>query len=96
MLGDQRSAAVPMMWDALTRLGWSDARLGSEMRTDSAAISRLLYGDRKANRRQATKLLALLGIPLEAWDRPTALRRRKHRPVSIVTVAAAHVLEPTG
>lgn len=68
------------MWDALSRLGWSDARLAAEMKADSAAVSRLLYGDRPANRRQAVQLLALLGIPLEAWDRPTSVKRRKHKP----------------
>lgn len=67
------------MWAALARLGWSDARLGAEMRTDSAAVARLLYGDRKANRRQAMTILALLGVPLEAWDFATSVRRRSHR-----------------
>lgn len=75
----QRSAALPLIWDALTRLGWSDARLGAEMHEDSAAVSRLLYGDRKANRQQATKLLTLLGTPLESWDQPCPAKRRKHR-----------------
>lgn len=74
------SAAVPLIWTALRRLGWTDARLGAEMHEDSAAVSRLLYGDRKANRQQAVKLLALLEIPLEAWDLPTMARRRKHEP----------------
>jgi ribosome-binding protein aMBF1 (putative translation factor) len=66
------------MWEAMARLGWSDAQLGAEMKTDSAAVSRLLYGDRKANRRQASQLLTLLGVPLEAWDQATPVRRRKH------------------
>lgn len=97
VLGEQRSAAVPMMWAALARLGWSDARLGAEMRADSAAISRLLYGDRKANRRQASQLLALLGVPLDAWDLPTGVRRRKHRTVSVeVSVPLGHELKATG
>lgn len=67
-----------MIWDALSRKRWSDARLGAEMKEDSAAISRLLYGDRKANRQQAMKLHELLGTPFEAWDQPCPVRRRRH------------------
>ncbi len=75
----QPSAALPLIWAALEERGWSDARLGAEMREDSAAVSRILYGDRKANRQQATKLLALLGIPLDSWDQPCPVKRRRHR-----------------
>ncbi len=78
-LGLQASAAVPLIWAALESREWSDARLGAEMREDSAAVSRLLYGDRKANRQQAAKLLGLLGIPLESWDAPCPVKRRRHR-----------------
>ncbi len=84
-----------MMWTALARLGWSDARLGTEMLADSAAVSRLLYGDRKANRRQATQLLSILGIPLDAWDHPTTVRRRKHCAAS-VEASVGHELKATG
>jgi hypothetical protein len=78
-LGTQRSAALPLIWDALERQGWSDARLSAEMGEDTAAVSRLLYGDRKANRKQSVKLHELLGIPFSAWDEPTALKRRRHQ-----------------
>jgi ribosome-binding protein aMBF1 (putative translation factor) len=78
-LGLRASAAVPLIWSALEDRGWSDARLGAEMREDSAAVSRLLYGDRPANRQQAVKLYTMLGIPLESWDQPCPVRRRKHR-----------------
>lgn len=88
-LGLQKSAALPLMWGALARLGWSDARLGAEMHEHSAAVSRLLYGDRKANRQQATKLLFLLGTPLESWDQPCPVRRRVHSSVSIAHGRAA-------
>ena len=79
LLGPQRSAALPFIWAALDRLDWSDAKLGAEMREDSAAVSRILYGDRKANRQQAAKLLTLLEIPLESWDAPCPVKRRRHR-----------------
>ncbi len=58
--------------------GWSDARFAKEIEEETSIASRLLYGDRKANRQQAVKLHALLSIPFEAWDQPTKLRRRKH------------------
>lgn len=77
------SAAVPLIWEALRKRGWTDAKLGAEMREDSAAISRLLYGDRPANRRQAAWLFTQLGIPLEAWEESCSLKRRKHLPVVI-------------
>jgi len=94
VLGSQRSAAVPLIWEALAARGWSDARLGAEMREDSGAISRLLYGDRKANRHQLTWLFENFGIPLGAWDEPCPVRRRKHvppRPISSTNLAAAVV-----
>ena len=72
-----------MIWKALAERGWSDARLGAEMREDSAAVSRLLYGDRKANRQQAAVLLRLIGIPLEAWDEPSPVKRRDQRSASV-------------
>lgn len=90
MLGRQRSAAVVLIWKAIERQGWSDARLAAEMRTDSAAVSRLLYGDRKANRTQAKWFLEVLGISLAAWDEPCSVRRRKHAapPISSTNLAA--------
>lgn len=79
VLGPQRSAALPLLWEALARLGWSDARLSSEMGTDTAQVSRLVYGDRPANRRQAKWLFEVLSIPLGAWDEPCPVRRRDHQ-----------------
>lgn len=78
ILGVQTSAALPLIWSALSRLGWSDARLATEMGEHTASVARLLYGDRKANRQQAAKLLAMLEIPLDAWDQPCGVKRRKH------------------
>ncbi len=63
----------------MTERGWTDARLAKEMNEETSIVSRLLYGDRKANRQQAVKLYGLLGIPFEAWDQSTKLTRRKHQ-----------------
>lgn len=58
--------------------GWTDARLAHELDEDSGKIAKLLYGERKPGRQLAAKLLATLGTPLDAWDRPCAVRRRPH------------------
>ena len=86
-LGSRMSAAVPMIWSALRARGWTDARLGAEMKEDSAAVSRLLYGDRPANRRQAAWLFTVLGIPLDSWERPCTIKRRKHATPFIPTAS---------
>jgi transcriptional regulator with XRE-family HTH domain len=82
LLGGNRSAALPLVWNAMTERGWSDARLAKEMGERTSIVARLLYGDRPANRQQAVKLHALLGIPFEAWDQSTKVTRRKHRPIA--------------
>ncbi len=81
LLGENRSAALPLVWAAMAEKGWSDARLAKEMGEETSIVSRLLYGDRKANRQQGAKLLALFAVPLDAWDQPTKLTRRRHRPM---------------
>jgi ribosome-binding protein aMBF1 (putative translation factor) len=70
-----------MVWAEQEKRGWSDAKLAAEMREDSAVISRLVYGDRRANRQQAAWFLSRFEIPLEAWDEPCPVRRRKHKHV---------------
>lgn len=78
LLGENRSAALPLVWNAMAERGWSDARLAKEMGERTSIVARLLYGDRPANRQQAVKLYSLLGIPFEAWDERTKVTRRKH------------------
>lgn len=91
ILGPERSAALPQIWSALYERGWSDAHLAREMGGDTASVSRLLYGDRKANRQQAARLLALLGTPLELWDEPCEVRRRKHAPSCVSSIVVDEV-----
>ena len=81
-LGGARSAALPFIWAEMWRRGWSDAQLAAAMNESRAVVSRLLYGDRPANRHQATRLLELFGVPLSSWDEPCPVRVRKHRRVS--------------
>ncbi len=82
-LGKNTSAAIVLIWAEMARRGWSDARLGAEMREDSGAVSRLLYGDRKANREQARWFLENLGTPLASWDERCPARRRRHVPIAV-------------
>lgn len=82
-LGRNPSAAIVQIWAEMARRGWSDARLCAEMREDSGAVSRLLYGDRKANREQATWFFENFGTPLAAWDEGCPARRRRHVPLAV-------------
>jgi len=60
------------------------------MGEETSIVSRLLYGDRKANRQQGAKLLEMFGVPLTAWDEATKITRRKHiAPQSGTDVTAA-------
>lgn len=77
-LGINRSAALPLLWEACAAKGWSDARLAREMGEETSIVARLIYGDRRATLKQGAKLLELLGIPLSAWEEPTRATRRKH------------------
>jgi len=73
--------------------GWTDAHLAVEMGESRAIVSRLLYGDRAANRQQATKLYDILSIPLHSWDAPCPVKRRRHgvRPTASTTIATTTV-----
>ncbi len=77
-LGEKASAALALVWAEMDRRGWSDARLATELGEDSGKIAKLLYGERKPGRQLSAKLLARLGTPLEAWDRPCPAKCRKH------------------
>ncbi len=67
-----------LLWAEMDRRGWSDAKLAEELGEDSGKIAKLLYGERKPGRQLSAKLLARLGTPIDAWDRPCTARRRVH------------------
>jgi ribosome-binding protein aMBF1 (putative translation factor) len=81
-LGEKASAALPMVWEEMDRRGWSDAKLADELAEDSGKLAKLLYGDRKPGRRLAAKLLARLGTPFEAWERPCPVSARPHHSIA--------------
>lgn len=83
-LGAQKSAAIVQIWEELERRGWTDAQLAQAIEEDTATVARLVYGDRKANRTQATSLLEVLGTPLKAWDEPCGAKQRRHRTAATV------------
>lgn len=82
-LGKYASAALVPVWGELERRGWSDADFAEELAEHSGKISRLLYGDRRPGRALAAKILARLGTPIEAWDRPCPVKRRIHATVAL-------------
>jgi hypothetical protein len=66
------------MWAAIAERGWNDARLAAETGIDVPSMTRLLYGDRTANRKQAVRLYEVIGVPFSAWDETCSARTRKH------------------
>lgn len=68
-LGGDRSAALPLLWDARRRFG-SQASLARAVGTDDGLIAKLLYADRKPGRSLGVRLRDRAGVPIEAWDEP--------------------------
>lgn len=77
-LGPKASAALPALWKALARKDWSHADLARELGVSTAAVSSLAYGDTKAGRETAGKLVRLLGVRFELWDKPCPPNWRPH------------------
>ena len=69
-LGLASSAAIPVLWTALDRLGWSHAETARRLDVDKAMVAKLMYGDRRAGRDLAILCKKLLGVPLESWSSP--------------------------
>lgn len=68
-LGDERSAALPLLWEARRRFG-SQASLARAVGTDDGLIAKLLYADRKPGRTLGVRLRDVAAVPIEAWDEP--------------------------
>lgn len=68
-LGTETSAALPVLWALLEEREWSQAQLAANTGVDDGNVARILYGDRKASRVIAVRLMAL-GVAIELWDEP--------------------------
>lgn len=78
-LGLFASAALPAIWSAVTRRGWSHADLQRAVEVSSAQMSRLMYGDRRAGRRTAVLIQEIFPeVRLALWDEPCPKGWRPH------------------
>lgn len=72
------SAALPILWRAIQRKGWSHAQFARAIELKSAA--RLLYGDRSAGRSTAVRINQLFPeVRLSLWDDPIPKGWKPHR-----------------
>jgi transcriptional regulator with XRE-family HTH domain len=69
-LGIASSAAIPVLWAASDRLGWTHSEIARRLGVDKAMVAKLMYGDRRAGRDLAGLCKKLLGVPYEAWSQP--------------------------
>lgn len=69
-LGLYASAAIPYLWDAAARHGWSHAEIARRLDVDKAMVAKIMYGDRKAGRDLAVACSDALGVPIGAWSEP--------------------------
>lgn len=62
------SAAIPILWAAAERHGWSHAEIARRLDVDKAMVAKLMYGDRRAGRDLSVTCKKVLGVPIEAWS----------------------------
>jgi len=77
-LGPNASAALPAIWKALARKGWSHADLARALKLSSASVANLMYGNHRASRETSTKLQALLGVKPILFDKPCPPNWKPH------------------
>lgn len=74
LLGSEFSEASRLIWTELERRGWSREYLIARVKVSRGAMTRYLYGDRRADRDVAIRFSRVLGIPVESWTKaPTRL-----------------------
>lgn len=77
-LGLRASAALPAIWSALRRKGWSHARFAREAGLTNGGVAKLLYGDVGAGRSVADFCQRVLGVRVPLWDEPCPRGWRPH------------------
>lgn len=60
---------MPALWALVEARGWTNTQLAEGIGEDDGNVTRILYGDRKASRVVAVKLMSL-GVAIELWDEP--------------------------
>jgi len=79
-LGAFASAALPTLWKALERKGWTHSDFARAAEISTAQAARILYGERGAGRRVATFCFTELGVKLFLWDKPITPNWNPHSP----------------
>ena len=70
-LPEGTAIAVPQLWRALERLGWSQGDLARAIGTSSnGVVNRWLHGHCKPSRKFAGKVEKATGVAADAWDEP--------------------------
>jgi hypothetical protein len=80
-VGRFASAALPALWKALERKGWSHADLARYLDLSNGQTAKLLYGDTHCGLSSARLCLEQFGIALLLWEKPCPPNwRPQHRP----------------
>lgn len=77
-VGLYASAALPVLWSALHRLGHTHADFARQVGVSTAQAARILYGDRGPGRRPAAICLRVYGVPPDLWEQPLPKRWKPH------------------
>jgi hypothetical protein len=92
---------MPALWALVESHGWTNTQLAEAIGEDDGNVTRLLYGDRKASRVVAVKLMPL-GVAIDLWDQPLPagwlpphVSAERTGPLPRVTSAAADALTGT-
>lgn len=78
-MGDKirKTEGLRLLERAMAERSWNGSELARQLNTDSGLVSRWRNGQRVPDRASAVKIHALLGVPVDAWDRsPSKLSSR--------------------
>jgi transcriptional regulator with XRE-family HTH domain len=81
-LGKAASAALPIVWRAMRRKGWTQADLARALEISTAAASGLVYGDFRPGRRVTDRCRTVLGTKADLWDKPVPADWTPHEPAA--------------
>jgi transcriptional regulator with XRE-family HTH domain len=62
-------SAAQRLRERLDEKGWNQTRLSDELGIRDSTVSRWLSGERSPSRDMACRIEAVLGIPVEAWQK---------------------------
>lgn len=72
-LGPHFSEACRLLWEAAKARGWSQRKLGRELKAHEGEIMVVLYGDKKPRAEIIIEAAGVLAIPATAWKAPPSV-----------------------